>query len=325
MPEITVKTPGKLIITGEHSVVYGCPALATPTEAVLTGVINPLNEKVIRFKTSIFVGEISLSELPSFYQKITTQYHAYLDQKLPLKKLQTTPDLLLFYTVATFSKAFSLNRGWQITLDSELPIGAGMGSSAAVIITILRLLLKANQMDTTHEKLMELAKHCENIQHGRSSGLDLAVAGSGKPILFQNAIISPLKRPGFSLYLVETGIPSSSTGECVQQVQAKFTSEIGKEFTQASLKIIQGFIKKNLSMLKEGIEENQQLLEALGVVPMHIIQFRKSLKKEYSASFKISGAGSIIGDAAGMGLIFSSQDPTPLCQKYGFKVKEIRI
>jgi mevalonate kinase len=200
-----------------------------------------------------------------------------------------------------------------------------MGSSAALIITILRLLFQVNQIDTNHDKFLSLAKHCENIQHGHSSGLDLAVAGSWKPILYQNAMISPLKPSGFSAYLVQTGIPTSSTGECVQYAKTKFTSKMKEKFLQTSQKIIHGFTQKDESIFKAGIEENQQLLESLGVVPMHIVQFRKSIKKECSGSFKISGAGSITGDAAGIGLIFAKQDPTPLCNEYGFKVWEIKL
>lgn len=325
MQKITVATPGKLIITGEHSVVYGCPALAVPSHLSVVGSLEFTTTPMVQFKTSLFELEVDLKALADLKTKIDNQYQAFLQQKISIDQVLPDQKLLAFYAVAAFASQHDIKTGLKISLQSEIPVGAGMGSSAAIIINILSLLYTAFKIKHSKEQLLTLAKQCENLQHGRSSGLDIAVAGSGRPILYQNATISPFLTAGFRVYIVNTGIPSSSTGDCVDFVKHQFNAQFKDEFANVSDQIINALTNHKLDLLMQGIQENQQLLEKLGVVPQKIIEFRKELITKYSASFKISGAGSIRGEKAGMGLIISKHNPAPLCQEYGYQVWETTI
>ena len=325
MRKITVTTPGKLIITGEHSVVYGCPALAVPAHLNVTGILEFTELETIQFQTSLGLSSFALNGLQVFRSMIGARYQAYLDHEISVKEVLPKPEALLFFTVATFQNQYHVRRGIRILLDSKIPIGAGMGSSAAVIVTILALLYDAFEIAHSQEELLSLAKQCENLQHGQSSGLDIAVTGSKSPILYSNATILPFKPSGFSIYVVQTGIPTSSTGDCVDFVKSQFNAEFKEEFTKTSNEIIDALTHKKVKLFKKAIQENQLLLEKLGVVPDKIIEFRKALHIKYSANFKISGAGSILGDNAGMGLIVSKSNPKELCKLYGYKIWEIKI
>jgi len=324
MRKITATTPGKLIITGEHSVVYGCPALAIPSHLLMTGTVQLLTSKAVEISSSLMTQKMELTELAGFKNNIDKNYQAFLQQKIAIRDLLPQPTALLFYTVACFASQHKITKGLKISLNSEIPMGSGMGSSAATIVTILTLLYKAFEIQHSKETLSKLAKQCENLQHGKSSGLDIAVSGSQTPVLIQNAMISPFKRAGFDIYVVNTGVPISTTGDCVNFVKNRFDSKYKEEFTKVSSQIIKGLIDHNFNLFKDGIHQNQLLLEKLGVVPTKVTEFRKVLHQRYSASFKISGAGSILGDKAGMGLVISKHDPTPLCSEYGYQVwKEV--
>ena len=320
MRKITVTTPGKLIITGEHSVVYGCPALAIPSHLGVTGTIQPLASQVVKIDSALFNREMNLTDLSDFKSRIDANYQAYLKQEMAINKVLPDSSSLLFYTVSRFASRYEITNGFKISLNSEIPIGAGMGSSAAVIVTILSLLFKGFEIEPAKEELLKLAKQCENLQHGQSSGLDIAVAVGVSPILYSNAMILPFKRSGFDVYVVNTGIPTATTGDCVNFVKSRFNTEFKEAFTKISNQIIKALTDKQLESFKNNINQNQLLLEQLGVVPTKVIEFRKALNNKYSASFKISGAGSTTGNSAGMGLIVSDQDPTLLCKEYGYQI-----
>ena len=325
MQKVTVTTPGKLIITGEHAVVFGCPALAIPSHLCVTGTILPLPTQTVELNSALIHQEMDLANLANFKAKIDLNYQAFVLGQIPINAVLPNPEALLFYTVAAFANQHKTPQGFKISLNSEIPIGAGMGSSAAVIVTILTLLYKACNLEQSDAQLLTLAKQCENLQHGHSSGLDIAVAVSQTPILYQNAMISPFKPAGFGIYIVHTGIPNSTTGECVNFVKTKFDNPLKEKFTTISNQILKGLTDKNLQLFKDAVHKNQLLLEKLGVVPDQIIEFRKALQTQYLASFKISGAGSLLGDAAGMGLIVSEHNPTALCLAHGYQIWKVNI
>ena len=145
MNKITTFAPGKIIISGEHSVVHGQPALITTIDKGI---------------------EISLND-----QKMAQEWQQdrYLQQILQIWQ-KDYPD-------------FSINFNFAVV--SNLPQKSGLGSSAAFASAVFQSLAKWQQVTLSLERLFELVKQAENFIHVTSSGVDPAAVVYGGFLKFQ--------------------------------------------------------------------------------------------------------------------------------------------
>ena len=152
--EFTTTTHGKWILAGEHAVLRGHSALVFP----------------VRNKT------LSLSYTPTT-SDLTADYAGEAGTDLHL----------LFWSVLEHGMHLlgkSLNSlSGHFSLDSTIPIGVGMGASAALCVAVVRW-FEAKAF-ISHENLQTFATQLENLFHGKSSGLDIAGVSATGGILFQ--------------------------------------------------------------------------------------------------------------------------------------------
>jgi hydroxymethylglutaryl-CoA reductase len=134
---------GKVILLGEHGVVYGRHALALP----IPGSVN-----------------------------VTVTRASKLSHDLPGEFV----DLLL-------NELGVDDRAWRISVDSQLPFGKGLGSSAAIAVAIARAFNNALQLGLDDEGVNAIAFASEKLAHGTPSGVDNTLATFSKPMLFRNA------------------------------------------------------------------------------------------------------------------------------------------
>ncbi|MCC5844200.1 MAG: hypothetical protein JJU05_08120, partial [Verrucomicrobia bacterium] len=183
-----VFTPGKVILSGEHAIVHGRPAIAASLRAGVTGTFTPISAPELRIHAPpLPTIQFPLTALAEHLNAVNMRHAAFLEDKLPVTAiLPADTDLLL--AAAALARPQS---GCEIHLQSTLPPGSGLGSSAAVILTLLKGLLK----DPDPKTLYELALRCEHFQHGRSSGLDVAACLHAVPVFGQNGSFAPLSLP----------------------------------------------------------------------------------------------------------------------------------
>jgi len=133
---------GKVILLGEHGVVYGRHALALP---IPDAVAVALTE-----------SDVLQHELPAEFV-----------------------DLLL-------SQMGLENTQWRIDVDSRLPFGKGLGSSAAVAVAIVRAFNEQLDLGLDDARVNAIAFECEKLAHGTPSGVDNTLSTYAKPMLFCN-------------------------------------------------------------------------------------------------------------------------------------------
>lgn len=321
---VTVRTPGKLILSGEHAVVYGNPALAMAvnrfTETRISGqksqniLFNLLN---LRYHQSQ-----SLPFLRHLKHTIQNKYEKFLQGHYGIRDVLKEPFELLQYAVAHFidNRKLDLPNGIEIHTESNIPIGCGMGSSAASVVSVMYAIANFLQKEVDLNHCHQLAWEAENIQHGHSSGVDIYLVLNGGCIIFQkNADKKTLSVPTQSLLLANTGSPMSSTGECVAHAAPylKNDPELLQEFSDVTQTIAQGLQENSLPLLQEGVKQNHQLLVKIGVVPLVVQKFIADIENNGGAA-KICGAGSVTGDAAGMVFIAGNQDYSDILRRYNF-------
>jgi mevalonate kinase len=284
---ITVSAPGKIHLMGEHAVVYGFPALlATINRRVyVTGTLIPGKEK-----------KDVLTVLPK---------EAY-----PLIKRA--------YAIVTESYKISNKTPISISVSSSIPIGRGLGSSAALSVagaaTIARLLTGVWNPTRTNE----LAFSVEKMLHGNPSGGDNTVITFGglvwyrKEFEFLRSIwslpMAQYKIPQF--YLIDSGKSKESTKIMVEYVQKCVTSSPRRLLSLFSDQEIQtkrlllALRSGNLEELKKAIQTGEKNLESLSVVgsrAKRIIRVVENL----GGCAKVTGAG---GQREGSGMLLAYHD-----------------
>ena len=328
---ITMKAiaPGKIILSGEHSVVYGKPALVTAVNRSAQAIITSENTGMVSFdlldlKESQSFTIRALQELKS---RIAKNYHMFLNGKLGIRDVLHKPiDLFEFAFITVLDGLhLKLGSGVNIRLHSNIPIGCGMGSSAATILSVLRAAGHYFRVDFRPDWYYRYSLEAENLQHGHSSGVDPYISLYGGCVRFQQGQAEKLPLPQNIMYLVNTGTPTTSTGECVATVSTQFgeTHSVWNDFETTTNKLENAFADNNTKAIRAGVRDNQRLLEYIGVVPERVQSFVRDIEQAGGAA-KICGAGATEGDIGGMVIVFSDQPPHAICEKYGYEVMSIR-
>ncbi len=278
MPVIYAKAPGKIILFGEHAVVYNHPAIAIPVNKVnatarVFPTIDAQNDEV-RIQAPDIGFEASLADL--------------------------SPDHPFAAAIRLAMQSAGVDRlpACSLVITSTIPVSAGMGSSAAIAIAIIRALTSFLGKPLTPDETSALAYEVEKIQHGTPSGIDNQVIAHQKPIFFtRNEPIQPLTVEQTTHWVIaDTGekTPTRVTVADVRKRHAanpetyeKIFTQIGELTRQARLSLVSG----DLAQLGALMDQNQHLLELLGVSSPSLEGLIHAAKQAGAAGAKLSGGG----------------------------------
>jgi len=323
------RAPGKVILSGEHSVVYGAPALVVAIASYTKVWFEPmhLGEGLQTAFNSLSQGQLyPLDLIKTFKQRLDARFEQFLRGDLPVQSILQRPDDLAVYTMSALLQMLPIPGGLpqsrlpvpgRLHSNSALPLGAGMGSSAAIIGATIALYehLLGHQQSTPER--FEQVRFCERLQHGKGSSVDAAAITYGGLNRVQDGQVSvPAAAAMQKLvydhgwYWALSGIPVTSTGECVSAVRQKFALDqaLWQSFA-ACTEALQTALEQGTSP-RSAIRENHRLLRHLAVVPATPAAFVAAIEASGGAA-KISGAGAVRGDKAGVILIYHP-DPDAL-------------
>lgn len=314
---IRATAPAKVILFGEHSVVYGAPAIAASIDRRTTVQLAPNDSKNLRFKfDSINVDE-------SFSLPVET---VAVPAELGLQQRQAIEcGLIIFKSLRN-----AVSEGVTVTVTSDFPLGAGLGSSASFSVSMSAafVILESLQCGIDCEKnpdgtiiitnlvmsrIRELADKCERVFHGNPSGIDTATCSLGGIVRFQRD--SGVEKIADSLPMKIAVVDSKverQTSAVVKRVKDLRSSipapslEVFSAMTavaEAAAEEIRNCSScKNLLHL---VRMNHGLLYALGV--SHPVLERIGLAvADLGVGFKLTGAG-----AGGNALVFIPPDVSP--------------
>ncbi|MBP9708256.1 MAG: mevalonate kinase [Oligoflexales bacterium] len=274
---VKARACGKAIIVGEHAVVYGAEAIAMPLMSLQLD-LELLNKQSM----------IAASKRP---QKVSEQLrqviaHAYEMLELDIPK-------------------------YDIHCQSQIQIGAGLGSSAALCIALLRAICKSEHIDLSLAQLLTIATTLEAHFHGKSSGLDIAVVGLEKIIAFERdkapqiLELHPHSYEKIRFALIDSGV-RASTSSMIQTAAPFFKGAKGSThidmFNHLALEVRGALELYNFKQLASALNESAQLLDAAGVVTNRLSEIMLELNKLNIPASKPTGAG-------GGGFILALLDP----------------
>jgi mevalonate kinase len=264
---------GKLILFGEHAVVYGRPALAVP----LSGLRARVDVRRAR-------GRGVVIRAPD------------IGRLVELDKADSSDPLAAVVGFA-FQKLGALD-GLEVEIHSDIPVAAGFGSGAAISTAILRALADFSGRPLAPEEISELVFEVEKLYHGTPSGVDNTVIAFERPVRYvRDREITPfaVARP-FSLVVADTGVPSL-TRLAVGDVRRGWEQEparyeaifdaIGDIVERAELALARGEDEQ----LGPLMDRNQAELEKLGVSSQAIEQLLRAGRKAGAQGGKLSGGG----------------------------------
>ncbi len=320
--------PGKIILSGEHAVVYGKPALVMAVNRYAEAGISGNGDARVHFELVDFDENSSLTiqALRELKGRLVRNYQMFLNGELGIREVLKKPFHLFEFLFITFLDGvqIKLDRGVNIRLHSDIPVGSGMGSSAATLLSVLRGLAEYFGLDFKPDDYFNYGFEAEKLQHGRPSGVDPYVSLHGGFVRFQNKRAQKLPMPEMPFYIVNTGVPQSTTGECVAHVAEHFAhSPIWDDFEAVADEMQRALLKSDLVEVKRWVRANNRLLTTIGVVPASIQEFISHIEKSGGAA-KIAGAGAIKGDRAGMVLVFADESSNELISRYGFQVMNVK-
>lgn len=321
-----VLAPGKLILSGEHAVVHGNPAIAMAVNryarAIITQESSP--DVFVHLANLAHRSRLTFGNLQHLKERIKRKYHRFIRGEYRIRDVLHKPFELAQVALGLFLDAMnvSLPPGMHIHVESDIPMGCGMGSSAATILAVMQAMSNHLNLAISADTLFRLALEAENLQHGHSSGLDLRVAQQGGCLYVHGGVVQVREVPTQPFYLINTGRPRSTTGECVEQVAPYFKSiSLNQAFAETTNAMDNAFATKSSSALHDAIKENHALLSHIGVVPMKVKQFITHVEAVGGAA-KICGAGAVSGDAAGAVLVLADDESAlhSLASQYAYNV-----
>lgn len=327
--------PSKLILCGEHAVLYGTPALSLAidleTQCTLDRLPHSANSSgQFEITLSDFdqKQKFSFQQWQAFSEIIKKRFQSFSKGEIVIHDVLKSPFDLILITLYLLHQIEPIETAdWQLKIESDAPIGRGLGSSAAVILAVLKALQTQQTTKLDDTALLDLAAQIEAYQHGRSSGIDPATILKGGLLKYQmDKPIEALEPRPFKAWLIDTGKPSSATGECVEWVKRHHQNDtlLWQTFTQTVSEIEQAWLQQDFAQLQQAIRFNHQLLCRIGVVPQSVQSFIRRLETQLNAAVKVCGAGSIKGDRAGVLLCLSEDSPHALCKAYGYHSKTLK-
>lgn len=285
MQRVAVSAPGKVIIHGEHAVVFGKRALAASLGLRTTLTLSEAFDDVIRLdlpdigiKLTWLRHELSSFSWPSRNAGVPKEADADMitclrklahqdEEANETKHLAVVAFLYLLYGIASRNGCVPC---FHIEVRSHLPTSAGLGSSAAYSVCLATGLLLStggiSQVNGNSKEswslddlrlINEWAFIGEKIIHGRPSGIDNSVSTYGGALCFQGGQITPLQRmPNLRILLINTKVPRS-TKVLVEGVRKKYDKY--PEVVKPVLDAIEGITSQFESVIQSDRHEASTL------------------------------------------------------------------
>lgn len=341
--EIIVSAPGKIILMGEHSVVYGKPAVVGAVDKrIKVRIKNNKNKILIKDKTLSLVEETTIEEIEKFTNGAREKWEEYektKDGKILKEICQKPLDLVkiaIGETYQNYEEPISLTN-FTLEVESGIPVGRGMGSSSALAVAVVGAILYFVKVQSGVRKkninnkfiaeesdlIFKIALEVEKRIHGNSSGVDVMASIYGgflyyrkdkeNKVHWENLNIPNDNLNNFILF--DSGRPEETTGEMVAEVRKRMIKKKrwGKELLLKMEKATEKFIEEIKKISLETDRQGKQSLRETFFIAekclekMGVVSLMTKEKirklKELGLTLKISGAGGKKGES-GMLLAF---------------------
>ncbi|RJS78185.1 mevalonate kinase [Candidatus Bathyarchaeota archaeon] len=282
---VVASAPAKVILFGEHFVVYGEPAIVLAIDKRAYAKVELRQDKQLHIHSKNL-------NLTAHYENgiLKIEHGNEKEAKLKFKPVKMAVDKVL----EKYGKQVGLN----IEIESKVPVAAGLGSSAAVAASVTAAVGALLKVEMPKENVFRITYEAEKVVHGTPSGIDPAISTFGGALLFQ-------KDTGFKSLDVKMEIPLvvGNTGvarstrfqvEKVRNLKEKYPQVATPIFLAAReivLRAVDAFKDNDLETLGELMNINHALLYGLGVSDESLEWLINAARKAGALGAKLTGAG----------------------------------
>ncbi len=266
---------GKVILLGEHSVVYGTHAIAAPIQLAIQTKIHPGENGI-----HLLIPRWGVEE--KLQKGVEHRYSIYKSLDLILDRLGLA------------------DQDMKIEIFPNIPRAAGLGGSAALAVSIIRALSNHFKLNLSDEEIARLSYESELIAHGSASGIDNTLATYNRFTLFRKGdppFMQEIKTPRpISIVIGLSGV-ESLTAKMVAKVRKAWEQNrelyerIFHEIDDLTLKAVEAIEKYDLEALGEYMNVNQGLLNALQVSSPELEEIIAVARNNGALGAKLTGAG----------------------------------
>jgi mevalonate kinase len=285
MGVVVASAPAKVILFGEHFVVYGEPAIVLAIDKRVYAKVETRQDKKL-FIRSQNLGLSALFENGD----IKVEKGDPKEAKIKLEPIKCAVEKV-------WEKAGE-KVGLNIEVNSTVPVAAGLGSSAAVASAVAAAVGTALAVKMSKEDIFRIAFEAEKIIHGTPSGVDPAISTFGGTMLFQlDTGFKPLEvRANIPLVVGNTGIERSTRVQVakVRELRDKYPQIVEPMMRTAReivLQAVDALKKGDLQILGELMNINHALLYGLGVSDESLEWLINAARKAGALGAKLTGAG----------------------------------
>ena len=266
---------GKVILIGEHAVVFGSHAIAAPINLAMQAKVWDSDNGI-----HLLIPRWGVEE--KIHKGVEHKYSIYKSLDMILENLHLQ------------------NRSMKIEVIPHVPRAMGLGGSAALAVAIIRALDKHYKLKLSNEEINHLAYESEKLVHGNASGIDNTMATYGKFILFKKGDPPEMKDVKIKhLIPIVVGLSGveSLTAKMVAKVHDAWNNNkslynrIFSEINDLALETAKVIEKHNLKQLGELMNVNQGLLNALQVSSQELEELIDIARRNGALGAKLTGAG----------------------------------
>ena len=258
-------THGKWILAGEHAVLRGHPAL-----------IFPLKEKKLTLRYDQDRSALSIDDANNS-ANMDALLLKVLEQGFRILQKPTEPIL------------------GQFQLQNTIPVGKGMGASAALCMAVSRWFVWKKSL--AEQEVAGFARELEHLFHGKSSGLDIAGVAATSGLYFQQGITTPIEQTWAPKWFLSTCGEVGSTSTCISTVQELWNSnpqqakQIDLNMHHCVLVAQSALKEKNIEQLAESINNAADCFTQWGLISTPLKQHMLRLREMGAIAVKPTGSG----------------------------------
>jgi mevalonate kinase len=278
---VTVSAPGKLMLFGEHAVVYSHPC-------IVTAVGERISTTLVETEEPIFTLNAPDVNITNYSKSMDTLCTGDVPRGVQF----------IEHAINVFSKTHPLHGGITITTASTFSSLYGFGSSSAVTVCVLRGLHQFLNMSVSQKELFTMAYKTVLDVQGKGSGFDIASAIYGKTIVFETSgpKIEPIEVSALPLIVGYSGV-KADTKTMIEEVKKK--KDMYPEKVERIFMAIEKIVEQSQNPLAESDWErvgklmtfNQEYLRDLGVSTEKLEAMISAAIKAGAYGAKLSGAG----------------------------------
>jgi mevalonate kinase len=283
--EVVASAPAKIILFGEHFVVYGEPAIVLAIDKRAYAKVEKRDDRRLR------VHSANLN-LAGYFEEgaFKIEQGDAKEAKAKFEPVRQTASKIL--------EKHGQHVGLDIEINSTVPVGGGLGSSAAVVAATAMATASLLDVKLSKEEIFRIAFEAEKTVHGTPSGVDPAISTFGGTLLFQmDTGFKPLEvKSAIPLVIGDTGVERSTRIQ-VEKVRGitdrypRVFEPMMKAASEIVLRAIDAMKGNDLQTLGDLMNINHALLYGVGVSDESLEWLTNAARKAGALGAKLTGAG----------------------------------